>query len=307
MNRRMSILRRSLLGAIFILGTSPLTLLSQWMQQTSGTTRTLRGVVAVDPLSAIAVGDSGTILKTTNGGLEWLAELSRTVAHLNAVAYDTLDHILYIAGDFVVLISSDIGETWKVIPVGEVYRTISCSAAESSTVYAGTQYHASNPIMLFSTNAGASWKTHVFGNMNTFNIAGIGLVNCQAAPGYCDLYVETDYRTYHQNPATQAWDSMGVPISVTGGASTADLRHAIQYAAGAEEDEQIPVVARRTGNVQWTRLPSDLPPDLRLPADIEACSDSGNVYLSGSAGYVLQSTDRGETWSPESTGTRAGW
>jgi len=55
--------------------------------QTSGTTNILRSVSFVDNLHGTAVGESGTILNTTDGGMNWLAQTSGTPYALNSVCF----------------------------------------------------------------------------------------------------------------------------------------------------------------------------------------------------------------------------
>ena len=58
-----------------------------WQAQNSGTTRALRSVHFVDVNTGWAVGDSGTILKTVNGGSSWSAESSGVNRGLHSVYF----------------------------------------------------------------------------------------------------------------------------------------------------------------------------------------------------------------------------
>jgi len=49
---------------------------AQWYLQNSGTTKNLYAVHFIDENIGIAVGDSGTILRTTNGGTAWAIQAS---------------------------------------------------------------------------------------------------------------------------------------------------------------------------------------------------------------------------------------
>jgi hypothetical protein len=51
---------------------------SQWSPTPSGTTNDLRGVYLLDSGVAYAVGDAGTILKSTDAGTTWNALVSGT-------------------------------------------------------------------------------------------------------------------------------------------------------------------------------------------------------------------------------------
>ena len=55
---------------------------TQWYQQNSGTTKNLHAVHFIDANNGWAVGDSGTILKTTNLGNNWILQTSGTTLNL---------------------------------------------------------------------------------------------------------------------------------------------------------------------------------------------------------------------------------
>ena len=60
---------------------------SQWYPQTSGTTKYLYGVSFTDANNGTAVGDDGTILRTTNGGTNWTSQTSGTTNLLYGVSF----------------------------------------------------------------------------------------------------------------------------------------------------------------------------------------------------------------------------
>jgi photosystem II stability/assembly factor-like uncharacterized protein len=55
---------------------------AQWSPVDSGTTNNLRGVYLIDSGIGFAVGDAGTILKTTDAGMSWSALASGTTKTL---------------------------------------------------------------------------------------------------------------------------------------------------------------------------------------------------------------------------------
>jgi photosystem II stability/assembly factor-like uncharacterized protein len=71
-----------------------------------------RSVVFVDTNTGYAVGDFGTIIKTTDGGTHWTLSASGTAQHLNSV-YFTDFSTGYVAGDGgVILKTTDGGAIW---------------------------------------------------------------------------------------------------------------------------------------------------------------------------------------------------
>jgi photosystem II stability/assembly factor-like uncharacterized protein len=66
---------------------SSVTVFGQWSAATSGTTNNLNGVYLLDSGIGFAVGDAGTILKTTDAGMTWSAVTSGTTNALHDVYF----------------------------------------------------------------------------------------------------------------------------------------------------------------------------------------------------------------------------
>ena len=63
--------------------------LAQWVTQNSGTTRNLNSVYFIGVNSGYAVGDSGTILKTINGGVSWALQNSNTTGQVGIGSFSS--------------------------------------------------------------------------------------------------------------------------------------------------------------------------------------------------------------------------
>jgi photosystem II stability/assembly factor-like uncharacterized protein len=59
----------------------------QWYPQNSGTTQHLNKVQFVDANTGWAVGDSGIILHTSNGGVDWVQQASGTNLNLVDISF----------------------------------------------------------------------------------------------------------------------------------------------------------------------------------------------------------------------------
>ena len=97
----------------FLLGAAEVHAQPVWEVQKSGTIVNLNAVSFCNSLIGTAVGDSGVILHTTNGGEQWDKQFPNTINHLSGVSQiDSLDAV--IVGDSGVLLrTSDSGESWK--------------------------------------------------------------------------------------------------------------------------------------------------------------------------------------------------
>ena len=57
------------------------------MQQMSGTTHSLQSLAYTAPFTYIVVGETGTILQTNDGGLNWSSQSSGTSQFLSDVSF----------------------------------------------------------------------------------------------------------------------------------------------------------------------------------------------------------------------------
>jgi len=83
-----------------------------WIEQTSGTTEVLEGVSFTDSDNGTAVGENGTILRTTDGGAIWTLQTSGTTKWLYGVSFTDLDNGTAVGRDGTILRTIDGGTTW---------------------------------------------------------------------------------------------------------------------------------------------------------------------------------------------------
>jgi photosystem II stability/assembly factor-like uncharacterized protein len=82
-----------------------------WIQQKSGTTKALLGLTILPSGTVVAVGESGTILRSENGS-DWQAIPSGTTAMLNAVAAADNDTLWAVGSNGATLNSNNGGKSW---------------------------------------------------------------------------------------------------------------------------------------------------------------------------------------------------
>jgi photosystem II stability/assembly factor-like uncharacterized protein len=88
---------------------------NNWVQQKSATTKALSGLTILPSGALIAVGESGTILRSENGG-NWQAVPSGTGEMLNAVAASDSNLLWAVGSGGATLGSTDGGNSWVVYP-----------------------------------------------------------------------------------------------------------------------------------------------------------------------------------------------
>jgi len=104
---------------IFLIGISKSESIAQltggWIIQQNPTTYDLNDVKFFDIDIGLIVGDTGTILKTTNSGNNWLLISSGTTKNLNSISL-TSTSVVYVAGDSgIILKSTDSGSSWTLL------------------------------------------------------------------------------------------------------------------------------------------------------------------------------------------------
>jgi hypothetical protein len=113
--------------------------------------------VAHDDGVLLAVGPEGTILRSSDGGLDWAPISSGTNATLHDV--DIAGSLAWAVGDGVSLHSLDAGQSWSsvALPVGHEMAALRGVVLDDGTVWAV----GLAGVMLFGDAAGSSWSVDV--------------------------------------------------------------------------------------------------------------------------------------------------
>lgn len=141
-----------------------------WFTQSSGTGNNLNGVYFASNTTGIVVGQSGTILRTVNGGTNWSTISSGTNVHLFSV-YFIDANTGWVVGDVgVILKTINGGSSWNMQPTGVGYQLRSISFINSNTGFAAGWYGT----FLRTTNGGTNWVSYSTGlttNLTSVNFA----------------------------------------------------------------------------------------------------------------------------------------
>src|SRR4030095_13648537 len=97
---------------------SAVTVLAQWSSVSSGTTNDLRGVYLLDSGVGYAVGDAGTILKTTDAGIAWSALTSGTTQNLYDVSFLNEAEGVTVGDGGTIRRTTDGGASWATVVSG---------------------------------------------------------------------------------------------------------------------------------------------------------------------------------------------
>ncbi|MDQ3199824.1 MAG: YCF48-related protein, partial [Verrucomicrobiota bacterium] len=125
---------------------------AQWSAVPSGTVNNLNGNYLLDSGVGFAVGDAGTILKTTDAGMSWVTLSTGTTRNLYDVYFFNDSEGVTVGDNGLILRTTDGGTTWLTITSGvrDSLRAVSFSGANG--ICGGTSQD-----ILYSTDSGASW------------------------------------------------------------------------------------------------------------------------------------------------------
>lgn len=173
-------------GKVFVVGDNGVILTAPypggaWSTQTSGTTRNLKAVEVGAQMDGkvIAVGEKGTILRTTDNGLTWL---NVSLADTTINFYDISQKGIYFSGSITCAVGSggriykttDAGATWQLKTSGTTnnLRKIYFNSPDSAVVV------GDNGTIRFTTNAGETWFTDpYFNSPSSRNYRSVALVD----------------------------------------------------------------------------------------------------------------------------------
>jgi len=279
---------------------------AQWQLQISGTSENLNDVAVLSQTTAIVVGENGTILKTTDNGLNWVAKNSGGSFDFNAVSFRDEQNGLAV-GNGVLSRTTDGGESWSETTaldnlVSVVYR---------NPYFVGLPIliGSNNGKLLYSNDDGNSWNDTLI--TYGFPVVAVGLNYDSPSQFYPIAYAATTYRTavnpsfpsnawkFYENPYISFWDFL------TGG----DFYDENQYLVGFTGNPgPLPILLRRTDtDTTWEIMYLFVPPPYE-PEDICSGTSSPNeiLYVCGYNGKIFKSTNGGENWFEQYTNLNVG-
>ena len=264
-----------------------------WEIQQSGTTNTLQGVSFTDADTGTAVGESTTILRTTDGGTSWSPQSCSLTIDLfdvsfsdatTGVACGTLGSIIY---------TTTAGNTWITYQTGWMMQYY---AAHMETSLIGILVGESSifsPLVTWTLNG---WQTHT--------TEGFLLNNNEGQLWDIHYSSPTTWLV-----AANVWNGEGaIARTVDGGTNWATIywtdrgffgmdfpSDTIGYAVG-----RAGIIVKTTdGGNTWNHLSSGVSTTL---LDVSFASETCGTAV-GQNGVILRTEDGGSTWVPQQSGT----
>ena len=271
---------------------SSLSLFGQWSPVSSGTTSNLNGAHLLGSGTGFIVGESGTILKTTDLGATWAPLTSGTTTTLHDVYLFDVSQGVAVGEQGLILRTTDGGAIWQSVPSGVTDNLQSVSFSGVNGICGGD-----SQTILYSTDSGASWQ---IGQTGFFGGGFPGAHMLSATIGF----------VAGQNSIFQPF----VGATTDGGASWAPQAFYFNGNEGGATDtfffdqntgvvsgilfDGRGAIARTTdGGTNWsTSLYDQAMQGVDFPT-----TDIG--FAVGWAGRILNTTDSGVTWSDQTSGT----
>jgi photosystem II stability/assembly factor-like uncharacterized protein len=272
---------------------------SQWVIRNGGTTERLNDVVMLDSSTAIIVGDEGSILKTENAGITWkntAPQIDCTsgpicIMKLNSVAfYDNLNGI--VAGESVLLITSDGGENWQFLNSPSDNNFLSIGKNGLGDIYIGDD----SGNIYNSRDTGKTWTTE---HVADLPINSIFPFNGPIVEGVPILYALTTYSLYVKSFSSNSWEEwgpLGYFYGLGGGAFKGGFSEdGTAFIVGVEGDfvALSTIIRLRLFDSHWYSVgPTNEFGELyglSIPS-------SNIIYTCGVNGKILKSVNSGDSW-----------
>ena len=280
---------------------------SKWKAQRSGVTADLYAVAFPDDLHGWAVGDSGTILATDDGGATWVAQDSGTTETLSDVDFADSTHGWAVGGtswgggdgcSSVIVATADGGRTWKTQRIGSTEDLEGVSFSDPTHGWAVGGYsndaqRSSTGCILSTTNGGATWRKQDAGTRAVFDdVAFIDASRGWAVGSSAER--ETSYviatndggDTWRTQKAF-TWTSDGVPMALAFSDGS----------SGCTVGASGTIWTTDNGGRAWTkRILKGGQTRGRHLRDV-ALPDPAHGWIAGDNGLILSTHNGGATWA----------
>ena len=293
---------------------------------------TLIRTTFLDTSMGWAVGEYGTIIRTTTGGASWYSQEYGRSDNMLAIAMVS-DTMGWSVGDNgVILYTTDAGDTWEEQTSGVDIGLNAVTFLDTQNGWAAGDHEA----ILHTTNGGTSWSLQHWSNSGTIGINSLTFFDLNTGWG-----VGSNQTVFHTTDGGASWSESTVGIVASSYLSVSFASATLGFIVGTSG-----VILRTSdGGTTWTQVASGVLGNLN---DVEMqntfvgwiCGDAGvylktingglswsmsiigdgfnfnslarvgaKVWMVGELGKIYHSTNSGQVWSPVDAGSRlsANW
>ncbi len=272
---------------------------NQWVKQSSGLSSNLYGVFFVDESTGWAVGASGKILHTNNGGTTWAEQTSGTNDNFRAVYFVSSSTGWAVGDTGTILHTSNGGATWNAQTTGpepfgnynsfsDVYFT---DASNGWAVGSRGSGNGDNGIVFRTTDGGNTWSNQVQGSARSFT-------NIHFAGGGMAWITGGDHRLLRSEDNGDTWSVINTGLrSVSTGLKNVYFTDADNgWIIGNSNGKIIGLKTSDSGNT-WDTIVNNL----------SAPFHTGVHFFNSTTAYAVKgsriehTTDGGVTWVTDTT------
>ncbi len=271
----------------------------QWSPVDSGTTSNLNGAILLDSGTGFVVGDTGTILKSTDAGAAWTPLTSGTSTTLHGVYFLDPNEGVAVGDAGTILRTTDGGAAWQsVVQIGQSGffggGFLGAQMLSATTGFVAGQNSIFQPLVGTTTDGGASWTFQNFyfdGNEGGANDVfffdqSTGLVSGSVFDGRGAIARTTD--------AGMNWSTLFFDQAIEG---VAFPTTASGFAVGSVGR----ILHTTDSGATWTDQTSGSSANLH---DVSFASDALRGIAVGDTGVILRTTNGGQpTPTPSPTAT----
>lgn len=273
---------------------SGVTLFGQWSAANSGTTNNLNGIYLLDSGVGFAVGDAGTIVKTTDAGMTWSPLTSGTTNTLQDVYFFDATQGVAVGEQGLILRTTDGGAGWQGITSGvtDTLRSVAFSGVNGIS-------GGDSQTILYSTDAGASWQISQSGFFGggfpgaQMLSATLGFVAGQNSIFQPLLGASTD------GGVSWAFQPFYFDKNEGGGTDLFFFDQNTGVVSGTVFDGRGAIARTTDGGMNWSTLFFD-----QAIQGIDFPQPTSG-FAAGWGGRISHSTDAGITWTDQTSGTSA--
>ncbi len=267
-----------------------------WSMQQSNTANSLYGIDFINSSTGWAVGESGTILKSTTGGITWVQQTSGVSNTLAAV--DFVDSLVgYAVGNDIgiILKTTDGGLSWTEKDNGRMASSVYFVSSTTGWVV------GADGLILKTTDGGESWAQQIVQDLYSY-LTSVYFINADTGwvggliPGV--LLKTTD--------GGSSW------VSATSGIDFGEDVNAMFFANasvgwiagyGFPDTVGVGIIKKTTdGGETWISQVSNV----NQPLLSGAFLDTLNGWIVGNGGTILKTTNGGDVWTTETSGVSNG-
>jgi len=256
-----------------------------WVIQSSPTTQSLRGITSKDANTWIAVGDGGTIIRSSDAGINWTAISSPVTDALHGVSFrGNIGIVAGFAGR--IIRTTDGGLNWVQLP-RPTTRDLYC--ASMSDVMAVIMGHEGT--ILVSTDNGQTWAPHGAGTASVLFGVSVNGSFAVGVGGQGAVVMSVD--------GGSGWGLTVIGNQLTFFYSTSFVNASTGWLVGSAASTGSVIAKSTDFGFVWTGQTS--PTTEQLFGVSFAAIDTGTAV--GTNGVIIHTMNGGTSWSIQTSGT----